>query len=105
MLIDSRVDIYRLDKLESTHSGLWLMAHPNGQTDVDFELQRIDRADIVQARRLMLERESRLRGAAATELRAALSQAGTLEAMLRLAGKQGRPVVAPGAVPSVPKDR
>jgi hypothetical protein len=104
VLIDSRLDIYRLDRLESTHSGLWLMAHPNGQTDVDFELQCIDQADIEQARRLMLEREPRLRGAAATALRAALSQASTLEAMLRLAGKQGRPAAAPVAEPALPKD-
>lgn len=87
MLIDSRLDIYRLDKLESTHSGLWLMAHPNGQTDVGFELQRIGRADIEQARRLILEREPSLRGAGEPAPRAAVLKATSLQAMLQIIGK------------------
>jgi hypothetical protein len=87
MLIDSRLDIYRLDALASEHSGLWLMAHPNGQTDVRFELQRIGRADIKLARRLILEREPSLRGAGEPAPRAAVLKATTLQAMLQIIGK------------------
>lgn len=87
MLIDSRLDIYRLDGLASTHSGLWLMAHPSGRTEVRFELHRIGQADIEQARRLILEREPTLRDSAEPVPRASLLQASTLQAMLKIIGK------------------
>ena len=49
-LIDSRFAIYTLEKLGSTHNGLWLMAHPTGSTPVTFELQRAPQSGIATAR-------------------------------------------------------
>ena len=56
-LIDSRLDIYRLEKLASVHGGMWLMANPSGTTEVTFELMRVAQADAAQARRLIAERD------------------------------------------------
>jgi hypothetical protein len=39
LLIDSKFKIYSLEHFQSTHGGLWLMAHPSGQTEVKFELK------------------------------------------------------------------
>ena len=39
VLIDSDFKIYTMEKLSSVHGGLWLMAHPVGNTEVKFELQ------------------------------------------------------------------
>jgi hypothetical protein len=40
VLIDSDFNIYTMEKLASTHGGLWLMTHPSGSTEVTFELKR-----------------------------------------------------------------
>jgi hypothetical protein len=40
-LIDSALNLYLLEKLRSTKSGLWLMMNPNGTTPVSFELKRL----------------------------------------------------------------
>jgi len=61
LLIDSNLDIYRLDGLASIHGGMWLMANPSGRTEVTFELIRVAHADAGEARRLIVEREVRLR--------------------------------------------
>ncbi len=55
-LIDSSFTVYRLDKLGSTHGGLWLMAHPTGTTPVTFELARADKTGIDAARVLLRAR-------------------------------------------------
>lgn len=39
VLIDSKLDVFTLQKLRSTHNGLWLIAHPAGATEVTFELK------------------------------------------------------------------
>ena len=39
VLIDSEFKIYSLDNFQSTHGGLWLMAHPSEATDVTFDLK------------------------------------------------------------------
>jgi hypothetical protein len=83
-LIDSRLDIYRLDKLESVHSGIWLMAHPNGITEVHFELQKVSGADVGMARKLLSEREYRLRSGEDPSLHAALEKAETLQDLLQV---------------------
>lgn len=49
-LIDSRLDLYRLRSLRSTHGNAWLMLHPRGRTEVTFELERVSRADVAAAR-------------------------------------------------------
>ncbi|HOX72647.1 MAG TPA: hypothetical protein PLR28_06225 [Dokdonella sp.] len=56
LLIDSRLDIYRLDDLESVHSGLWLMANPSGLSEVRFALHRESTADLRRARQLVAAR-------------------------------------------------
>ena len=38
-LIDSGLNVYSLEKLRSTKSGLWLMMNPSGTTPVSFELK------------------------------------------------------------------
>ena len=38
-LIDSQFKIYAVERLRSTHNGMWLMAHPSGLTEVTFELK------------------------------------------------------------------
>jgi hypothetical protein len=83
-LIDSRLDIYRLEKLESVHSGIWLMAHPNDITDVHFVLQKIASADADMTRKLIGEREYRLRSGEDPSLHVALEKAETLQAMLKV---------------------
>ena len=37
VLIDSQFKIYAVERLRSTHNGMWLMAHPSGLTEVTFE--------------------------------------------------------------------
>ncbi len=86
-LIDSHLDIYRLDKLGSEHSGLWLMANPNGQTEVHFDLQRVSLADVAKARQLILARDPTLRSQDGAPLREKVEQARTLKAMLEVIGK------------------
>lgn len=80
-LVDSRLDIYRLHKLSSVHGGLWLMTHPSGHSEVDFELERVARADAAQARRLIAARDPTLRAGADPATLTRLQQAGTLAAM------------------------
>jgi hypothetical protein len=53
-LIDSSFAIYRLSKLASTHSGLWMMVHPTGVTPVTFELEHAPESGIEPARALLL---------------------------------------------------
>jgi hypothetical protein len=55
-LIDSSFVVYRLDKLASTHSSMWLMTHPTGTTSVTFELARAETSGIDAARRLLRAR-------------------------------------------------
>jgi hypothetical protein len=83
-LVDSRLDIYRLDKLESVHSGIWLMAHPSDFTEVRFDLQRVASADARMARKLISECEYRLRSNEDPSLHVALEKAETLQAMLKV---------------------
>lgn len=42
VLIDSEFKIYSLDHFQSTHGGLWLMAHPSAMTEVTFELKSLN---------------------------------------------------------------
>ena len=53
-LIDSRLNVFALEKLRSIHGGLWLMTHPSEITEVTFALksQKSGRAD---AQRLFAE--------------------------------------------------
>src|SRR5690242_6974734 len=39
-LIDSKLNVYVMEKLRSVHGGLWLTAHPSEITEVTFELRR-----------------------------------------------------------------
>ena len=55
-LIDSSFANYTLEKLGSTHNGLWLMAHPTGSTPVTFELKRSPKSGIETARELIRAR-------------------------------------------------
>jgi hypothetical protein len=50
ILIDSEFNIYTMEKLASTHGGLWLMAHPSGTTEVTFELKRAPKSGMEAAR-------------------------------------------------------
>ena len=86
-LIDSRLDIYRLEKLASVHGGMWLMANPSGTTEVTFELMRVAQADAAQARRLIAERDGGLRNDPDPAKLAALERAGTLAEMLSVVGR------------------
>ena len=81
-LVDSRLDVYRLDRLASVHGGLWLMANPSGHTEVTFELVRIAQADVARAQALIAERDPRLRSGDEPEARRRLLEATTLAAML-----------------------
>lgn len=86
-LIDSHLDIYRLDALGSTHNGLWLMANPNGLTEVHFKLERIAQADGKRARQLLVERDAAFRGPQNSALQIRLNDAKTLQAMLAVIEK------------------
>jgi hypothetical protein len=86
-LVDARFDIYRLERLQSVHGGLWLMANPTGSTEVTFELVREARADAAQARALILQREPRLRGGMDTDAAFRLTRATTWPAMLEAIGR------------------
>jgi hypothetical protein len=81
-LIDSRLDIYRLERLESVHGGLWLMANPSARTQVRFDLVRVARADAVQARGLIVERDPTLRAGNDPVRRLRIEEAATLATML-----------------------
>jgi hypothetical protein len=37
IVIDAELNLYRLERLRSTRSGLWLVTHPSGETPVAFE--------------------------------------------------------------------
>ncbi len=50
VLIDSEFNICTMEKLGSTHGGLWLMAHPSGTTEVTFELKRASKSGLEAAR-------------------------------------------------------
>jgi len=52
-LIDSNFDIYTMEHLRSTHGGLWLMAHPSGNTEVEFTLLRAQKSGLEAARAAM----------------------------------------------------
>src|SRR5438067_7061312 len=54
ILIDSDLNVYRLDRLRSTHGNLWLLAHPGGTTSATFELTPLARRGIDAARELLL---------------------------------------------------
>ena len=86
-LIDARFDIYRLERLQSVHGGLWLMANPSGSTEVTFELVREAQGDAARARELLLQRESRLRSGLDPDAASRLEQASTWPAMLEAIGR------------------
>lgn len=82
-LIDARLDIYRLERLQSVHRGLWLMANPSGRTEVTFELLREARGE----RALILQREPRLRSGTDSDAATRLAQATSWPAMLEAIGR------------------
>lgn len=53
-LIDSDWQIYSMEKLRSTKSGLWLMANPTGITPISFELTRQAEGGVARARQLII---------------------------------------------------
>ena len=53
VVIDSNFDIYTMERLRSTHGGLWLMAHPSGTTEVAFDLTRSPKSGLEAARKAM----------------------------------------------------
>jgi hypothetical protein len=53
VLVDSAFNIFTLEKLQSIHGGLWLMAHPVGITEVTFDLQRAPKSGLDAARAAM----------------------------------------------------
>jgi hypothetical protein len=53
-LIDSKLNVYVMEKLRSVHGGLWLMAHPSEITEVTFELKR-QKSGQKEAQRLFSE--------------------------------------------------
>lgn len=86
-LIDSKLDVYRLEKLASTHGGLWLMANPVGRTEVTFELARVARADAAQARALIVERDVDFRYQGDDAAKQRLANAKTFAEMLAAIGR------------------
>lgn len=56
VLIDSDFKIYTLEKLQSTHGGLWLMANPVGNTEVTFDLKRAEKSGADAAREIFRTR-------------------------------------------------
>jgi hypothetical protein len=81
-LVDSRFTIYSMAQLQSTHGGMWLMAHPSGTTEVTFELQR--QAETGRAAALALFRQQLDKQSWRTDLDAArgnLSAQPTVESM------------------------
>jgi len=82
LLIDSRLDIYRLDDLESVHSGLWLMANPSGLSEVRFVLQRVSTADLRRARQLIAARAR-----VDAQAMARIAQANSLAELIAAIGK------------------
>jgi len=81
-LVDSNLDVYRLDKLQSVHGGMWLMANPSGNGEVSFELARIAQGDAAQARTLLAASDWHIREGKDEDARARLAQANTLAEML-----------------------
>jgi len=53
ILIDSQLNIYAEDKLQSTHGSLWFIIHPSGNTDVTFDLKRAPASGLDAARAAM----------------------------------------------------
>ncbi|HET7843746.1 MAG TPA: hypothetical protein VFL14_06325 [Xanthomonadales bacterium] len=86
-LVDSRLDVYRLDKLASTHGGMWLMANPVGRTDVTFELALEKQGDAELARRLIAERDVDFRYQGDAAAKEKLAQSRTLAQMLDAIGR------------------
>jgi len=87
MLVDSRLDVYRLVDLQSTHNFLWQMANPVGHTDVEFKMERVAEGDAARVRALIEEREVGTRHADDRAQRLArLAQAPTLQAMMVAVG-------------------
>lgn len=86
-LVDSKLDVYRLEKLASTHGGLWLMANPVGHTEVTFELARVAQGDAAQARKLIAERDVDFQYQGDDAAKQRLAQAQTFAAMLAAIGR------------------
>ena len=82
LLIDSRLDIYSLDDLESVHSGLWLMANPSGLSEVRFVLHRLATADLRRARQLIAARAR-----VDAQAMARIAQANSLAELIAAIGK------------------
>src|SRR5688572_29571380 len=55
MLIDSEFNIYTMENLRSTKSGLWLMANPSGITPVAFDLKRAPESGLKPALDLIVQ--------------------------------------------------
>ena len=53
-LIDSKLNIFAMEKLRSIHGGLWLMTHPSEITEVTFALKR-QKSGRAEAHRLFAE--------------------------------------------------
>lgn len=86
-LVDSQLDVYRLDRLASTHGGMWLMANPVGRTDVTFELVRVAQGDAARARALIARRTWEIREGNDSAAAKRLATANTLAEMLAAIGK------------------
>ena len=86
-LVDARLDIYRLEQLQSVHGGLWLMANPSGPTEVSFTLARVAQGDAEQARGLIAARTWAIREGGDQDAAARLARAGTLAQMLEAIGR------------------
>lgn len=86
-LIDSNLDIYRLDRLASVHGGIWLIANPSGRTEVTFDLARVAQSDAAQSRRLIAERDQRARSDDDGGAREHLARAQTFDAMAAAIGR------------------
>ena len=84
-LIDSDFHIYTMQKLRSTHGGLWLMAHPSGGTEVSFELQRAPQSGLqaaLDAMSTQLGKETWLDADELDKKRAKLARQKTLTGMM-----------------------
>ena len=79
-LVDSKLNVFAMEKLRSVHGGLWLMAHPSEITEVTFELKR-QKSGRAEAQRLFAEqlRKQTWRDDQATRLKALAQAQGLLE--------------------------
>jgi hypothetical protein len=58
IVIDGELNLWRLERLRSTHGGVWLMAHPSGMTPVAFEAVRLEGRGVEAAREALLRSAS-----------------------------------------------